>query len=437
MDARVGRTRRQFFILVKPAAGKATVLPATWVCARNNAPFTKGDRFQTFNVIESLMDCFLDEGHQRLREQIRAWVNDSLTSPPGEEPDNDVAARHVLRQLASAGWTRYVAPKTFGGVQEQVQARDLCVIRQELAWASALADTMFAVQALGSHPIVLAGTDQQKARFLPPLATGEAIAAFALTEPEAGSDISSLQTMAVRTGTDYRLTGVKYFISNAGIADTYVVFATTDPDKRRQGISAFIVEASSPGLKLKEKMKLLSPHPIGSLLFDDCPVPHDNLLEGEGEGLKIALRTLDTLRCTVGAAAVGLAGRALDEAVRHSKARHQFGHALSEFQATQFKLAEMATALEASRLLVYQAAWMRDHGHDNFPLYSSMAKLFATETAQAIIDQSLQIHGAIGVVSGNIVERLYRDVRALRIYEGTSEIQKIIIAKRILEVARQ
>ena len=327
----------------------------------------------------------------------------------------------------------YAVPSRFGGVRETVQARDLCLIREELAWGSALADVMFGVQALGSYPIALAGSEEQQRRYLPPLAKGERIAAFALTEPNAGSDISAISTQAERDTNGYRLNGVKHFISNAGIAHTYVVFASTQPEAKAKGLSAFIVESNSAGFTVKEKTPLLSPHPIGVVAFDDCFVPQHQRLGGEGEGLKIALRTLDTLRCTVGAAAVGFARRALDEAVGYSRKRRQFGHALAEFQGIQFALADMATDLEAARLLVYQAASMKDEDHQEVPLKSSIAKLFATEAAQRIVDQSLQIHGANGVVAGNILERLYRDVRALRIYEGTSEIQRLIIAKHLLK----
>ncbi len=292
---------------------------------------------------------------------------------------------------------------------------------------------MFAMQALGSHPITLAGSDEQKARYLPPIARGEAIAAFALTEPEAGSDISSVQTHAVKRGKDYFITGVKRFISNAGLAQTYVVFAVTDPEKRAKGISAFVVEANIPGFVFKEKTPMISPHPIGVIGFDECRIPESQRLGSEGEGLRIALATLDTLRCTVGAAAVGLAQRALEEAIQYSQRRRQFGQALAEFQGIQFKLADMATELEAARLLVYQAAWIHDHGEKGLKPKSSMAKLFATEAAQRIVDQALQIHGGTGVVVGTPVEQLYRDVRALRIYEGTSEIQKLVIARTLLK----
>jgi acyl-CoA dehydrogenase len=292
---------------------------------------------------------------------------------------------------------------------------------------------MFGVQALGSYPIALAGSEEQQRRYLPPLAKGERIAAFALTEPNAGSDVSAISTQAERDANGYRLNGVKHFISNAGIAHTYVVFASTQPEAKAKGLSAFIVESNSAGFTVKEKTPLLSPHPIGVVAFDDCFVPQHQLLGGEGEGLKIALSTLDTLRCTVGAAAVGFAQRALDEAVGYSRKRRQFGHALAEFQGIQFGLADMATDLEAARLLVYQAASMKDEDLQEFPLKSSIAKLFATEAAQRIVDQSLQIHGANGVVAGSIMERLYRDVRALRIYEGTSEIQRLIITKHLLK----
>ncbi|MBI4488052.1 MAG: acyl-CoA dehydrogenase family protein, partial [Deltaproteobacteria bacterium] len=289
------------------------------------------------------------------------------------------------------------------------------------------------MQALGSYPITIAGNEQQKSRYLPPIARGEAIAAFALTEPQAGSDISSMETRAMRRGKEYLLTGVKRFISNAGLAQTYVVFASTDPEKKAKGISAFVVEADTPGFVFKEKTSLLSPHPIGVIAFEECRIPKTQLLGSEGEGLKIALATLDTLRCTVGAAAVGLAQRALEEAIRYSQSRHQFGQELAQFQGIQFKLADMATELEASRLLVYQAAWMNDRGQKGLTQKSSMAKLFATEAAQRIVDQALQIHGGMGVVVGTPVEKLYRDVRALRIYEGTSEIQRIVIARTLLE----
>jgi acyl-CoA dehydrogenase len=377
------------------------------------------------------MEHSFDKEQPTLRRQVRAWVKHHLGTAPHGQLDLESEACRLAKQLGQDGWMAYAVPGKFGGARESVRAGDLCVIREELAWGSALADAMFGVQALGSFPIALAGSEEQQRHYLPSLAKGETLAAFALTEPSAGSDVSAIGTRALRDSNGYRLNGVKHFISNAGIAQTYVVFASTQPEAKAKGLSAFIVESDSAGFTVKEKTLLLSPHPIGVLAFDDCFVPQNRRLGGEGEGWKIAQRTLDTLRCTVGAAAVGLARRALEEALAYSRNRRQFGHALAEFQGIQFKLADMATELEAARLLVYQAASMKDQRHQDAPLNASMAKLFATEAAQRIVDQSLQIHGGSGVVVGNILERLYRDVRALRIYEGTSEIQRLIIAKHL------
>ena len=378
------------------------------------------------------IDPFFEPEHIKLRNHVRSWVDRHLFSRKKIVPDVDDEARALLTLLGREGFVGYTVPKKFGGVHPTVQARDLCILREELARGSSLADTMFAIQALGSYPITLAGSDHQKRRYLPPMATGTSIAAFALTEPEAGSDISSMETRAVKRGKRYLLTGTKHLISNAGLAHTYVVFALTNPKERKKGMSAFVVEANTPGLTVKEKISVMSPHPIGTIAFEDCLVPEEQLLGKEGDGLKIALTTLDLLRCTVGAAALGLAQRALEEAIRHSQNRRQFGQKLAEFQGIQFQLADMATELEASRLLVHQAAWTKDRGGKGFTQKSSMAKLFATEAAQRIVDHALQIHGGLGVVSGTPVEQLYRDVRALRIYEGTSEIQRLIIARNLL-----
>jgi acyl-CoA dehydrogenase len=378
---------------------------------------------------------FFDLDHLELRHRTRAWVEANLFSNAAQEEHVEDKARRLVKQLGQSGFIRHVVSNAFGGVRERVQARDLCIIREELARGSALADTMFAMQALGSYPITLAGNQEQQLRYLPRVASGEAIAAFALTEPEAGSDVSSLQTRATRRGNEYCLTGTKRFISNAGIADQYIVFASTEPEKKGKGISAFIVEANVAGLFVKEKTALLSPHPIGVIGFDNCVIPGNAVLGKEGEGLKTAFGTLDLLRCTVGAAALGLGQRALEESVRYSQERRQFGQAIGQFQGIQFVLAEIATKLEAARLLVYQAAWAIDSGANDTKRKSSMAKLYATETAQKIVDKALQIHGGAGLVAGSVVERLYRDVRALRIYEGTSEIQKLIIAKELLKRA--
>lgn len=373
-----------------------------------------------------------DDQWRALRASVSDWAraNPSLQEPAPEELEQ--RACELARQLGEAGFMAYALPRLYGGARDAVQARDLCTIREELATASALADVMFAVQALGSYPIILAGTDAQKRKYLPALASAECLAAFALTEPEAGSDAAAISTTARRVNGGYCLNGIKRFISNAGIAQIYVVFASTDPMRQANGISAFIVGANAPGFSITEKTRLLSPHPIGVISFQDCFVPQEQMLGREGEGLDIAYRTLDTLRATVGAAAVGFGRRALTEAVAYSKNRKQFGRVIAEFQGTQFKLADMAADLEAARLLVYQAAAAHDQNDPDLQLKSSIAKLFATEAAQRIVDQALQIHGGNGVVAGHIMERLYRDVRALRIYEGSSEIQKLVIAKSLL-----
>lgn len=381
------------------------------------------------------MDFRRDEQERQLRERLESWKRHN----PSVEHDPDDLERDacgLARRLGTDGFMAYAIPHQYGGVRETVQARDLCVIREELASHSALADVMFGVQALGSYPIVIAGTAEQKQRYLPPLATAENIAAFALTEPEAGSDAAAIRTRATKVSGGYRLDGSKCFISNAGIAHTYVVFASTEPNVRAKGISAFIVQADAPGFSVKEKTRLLSPHPIGVLSFDNCFVAQQQMLGTDGEGLSIAFRTLDTLRSTVGAAAVGFARRALSEALAYSQSRRQFGRPIGDFQGIQFKLADMAADLEAARLLVYQAAWAHDMQDPELPLKSSIAKLFATEAAQRIVDQALQIHGGNGVVAGHIMERLYRDVRALRIYEGSSEIQKLVIAKSLMHKER-
>lgn len=350
----------------------------------------------------------------------------------GADDSGDARARQLVQELGFEGFLRYAVPQEFGGARRAVQARDLCILREQIARGDALADAMFALQALASYPVALAGSDSQKRDYLPRVASGAAIAAFAITEPEAGSDVASMQTEAVRHGGGFFINGTKRFISNAGIADFYVVFALVGREKKSKGVSAFVLDAVAPGFTVKEKTELLSPHPIGVIEFSNCRVDNDSLLGTDGEGLQIAFATLDLMRCTVGAAAVGLAQRALDEAIQFSKTRRQFGRTIAEFQGIEFKLAEMATDLEAARLLVYQAAWSHDRGGEDAKLKSSMAKFFATEAAQRIVDQALQIHGGAGLIAGSIMERLYRDVRALRIYEGTSEIQKVIIARELM-----
>lgn len=381
------------------------------------------------------MPPFFDDDHAALRVRARKWAEENLFAPANPEKPVERRAVELVRDLGAAEFLKFVVPRQFGGARDAIQARDLCILREELARGDALADTMLAIQALGGYPIALVGSEEQKRRYLPDVARGSAIAAFAMTEPEAGSDVASMQTRATRRDGGFSMSGIKCFISNAGIADFYVVFASTAPERKGKGVSAFLLRGGTPGMTIKENTELLSPHPMGVIEFTDCIFESDALLGAEGAGLQIAFATLDLLRCTVGAAAVGLAQRALDEAIARSRTRRQFGRAIGEFQGIEFKLAEMATELVAARLLVYQAAWALDYAGSEGKLASSMAKLYATEAAQRIVDQALQIHGGAGLVARSIMERLYRDVRALRIYEGTSEIQKVIIARELLKKA--
>ncbi|MFQ5790070.1 MAG: acyl-CoA dehydrogenase family protein [Acidobacteriota bacterium] len=379
------------------------------------------------------IEVFLTEQQRRLAREVLSWAKTVLYPDPGNEEDPNGEGLRLLAKMAEAGWLRYTVPAAHGGAEQPLQSRSLAVIRDALSRGSSLADTMFALQGLGSYPITLAGTDAQRKRFLPPVAAGESVAAFALTEPEAGSDIGAIQTRAEKKGDRYILNGTKCFISNAGIANLYLVFASTSPADGAKGLSAFVVEGSAPGLVLKEQTALVAPHPNGTIAFENCAVDHRQRLGEEGQGIKIALTTLDKFRPTVGAAACGLACRALEEAIAYSQKRKQFGNTLASYQAIQFKLAEMATRLDASRLLVFRAAHAGDTVPGRSTLESAMAKLHATEAAQWIIDQAVQIHGGQGVRAGSAVERLYREVRGLRIYEGTSEIQHLVIARELLK----
>ncbi|MEO7795477.1 MAG: acyl-CoA dehydrogenase family protein, partial [Thermoanaerobaculia bacterium] len=344
-------------------------------------------------------------------------------------PADDGAARAAARGLVAAlGEEGLLA----GATSAEPDLRALCLTREALAGASPLADALFALQALGSMPITLAGTAELRDRWLPEVAAGRAIAGFAMTEPEAGSDVGAIATTARRDGPDYVLDGVKSFISNAGIADFYCVFASTDPTQGTRGISCFVVPAATPGLRFVAPYVLSEPHPLGELAFEGCRVPASARLGAEGEGFKIGMRTLDLLRPTVAAAACGMAARALAEGLAHARSRRQFGSALADFQLVQLKLARMATDLDAARLLTYRAAWERDRGAERVTREAAMAKLFATEAAQRIVDDAVQILGGRGVLAGSTVDRLYRAVRALRIYEGTSEIQHLVIARELL-----
>ncbi len=377
---------------------------------------------------------FFEPAHRDLAVRLETFVREAVEpfAAAAETGNPITAGRGFVTRAAAAG----VLPLFVGDGTGAPRLRDLCVAREAIAASSGLADSVFAVQGLGSFPIVLAGSDRLKQRYVADASRGAAVAAFALTEAGAGSDPSGMQTEARRDGDDYVLSGSKTFISNAGMATFYVVFARTSAE-RTKNLSAFVVDADAPGFRVERQIDLLAPHPIGELRFDACRVPAAQRLGSEGEGLKIALTTLDRFRASVGAAACGIASRALDEAGRYADRRVQFGSALSEFQATRLALADMATELDASRLLVYRAAWVKDEGAARVTRESSMAKLFATEAAQRIVDRAVQIHGGVGVMRGSVVERLYREVRALRIYEGTSEIQRLVIAEQTLNMMRQ
>jgi len=367
----------------------------------------------------------LTDAHERLRAEVRGPIQ-ALEARAEYEGDAAVAA--AVKSLALYG---YLVPAAYGGVHAAVDVRSVCVLREELAYRNGAADSLFAVQGLGSHPVLLGGSEAQRQAFLPRVARGELLFAFALTEPEAGSDVAGLATTARADGDGYVLDGHKRFISNAGVATHYTVFARTGEGSR--GISAFVVPADAPGLEVRAGMALLGDHPIGELLFRDVRVPASARLGPEGAGMKLALSTLDVFRGTVGAAALGMARRAQDEAVAYAKSRRQFGAPLAELPAVQALLADNAVDLEAAALLVHKAAATKDGGAERVTYEAAVAKLFATEAAQRVVDRALQVHGGNGVVRGFAVERLYRDVRALRIYEGASEVQRLVIARALLK----
>jgi acyl-CoA dehydrogenase len=380
---------------------------------------------------------FFDDEHRREAHALERWSAEAL--PPlveGADDDADAVnacAARLVRELGTAGWLRACVPAAYGGAREKLDARSLCIARETLARASSLADFAFAMQGLGSAPISLFGSEAQKKAFLPRVANGAAIAAFALSEPDAGSDVAAIATTATRERDGWRLDGVKTWISNAGLAHYYVIFARTGETPGTKGLSAFIVDADSPGLDASERIETIAPHPLGTVRLTECRVNADRLLGACGEGFGIAMATLDIFRSTVGAAALGFARRAFDEATGRASKRRVFGRVLAELQLTQAKLAEMAVAIDAAALLVYRAAWAKDVLGERVTRESSIAKLFATEAAQQVVDAAVQIFGGLGVVRGMPVERLYRDIRALRIYEGTSEVLKLVIAAQVLK----
>ncbi|MCW1969657.1 MAG: acyl-CoA dehydrogenase family protein [Anaerolineae bacterium] len=380
---------------------------------------------------------FFDTPHRALAADLRAWSREHLSAGEHHAAHDSVSAvddqcRALVRQMGDGGWLRYCVPAAYGGALDQLDSRALCILRDTLAYHEGLADFAFAMQGLGSGAITLSGSEALKAEYLPKVAAGDLIAAFALSEPEAGSDVAAMRTTAARDGDTYVLNGSKTWISNGGIADFYTVFARSEALPGAKGISAFVVPASTPGLSIAERIEVIAPHPLALLRFDNCRVPIRQMLGGPGEGFKVAMRTLDIFRASVAAAALGFARRALDEAIKHSKGRRMFNQTLADFQMTQGKLADMATAIEAATLLTYRAAWLRDVQGANTTKEAAMAKMSATESAQMVIDAAVQLFGGLGVMRGNIAEKLYREIRALRIYEGATEVQKLIIAKAVL-----
>jgi acyl-CoA dehydrogenase len=376
---------------------------------------------------------FFDAGHRAFAAELAQW---SAAHVPGliDHADVDGSCRRLVRELGRAGWLKATVPASYGGLHPGFDVRTLCLAREILAREEGLADFAFAMQGLGTGSVTLFGSDELKRRILPRVAAGEAIAAFALSEPEAGSDVAAMTTAAVSDGAAHvRLDGTKTWISNGGIADHYVVFARSGEEPGACGLSAFLVEADSPGLTIAERIDVIAPHPLATLRFDGCRVPLMQRIGGPGEGFKVAMATLDVFRSTVGAAALGFARRALDEAVAHAGSRKLFGAPLGDLQMTQASLADMATEIDAAALLVYRAAWTKDGGAQRITREAAMAKMFATESAQRVIDRAVQIFGGLGVTRGVKVEELYREIRALRIYEGATEVQKVVIARDLLK----
>jgi acyl-CoA dehydrogenase len=370
---------------------------------------------------------FFAESHRQLAGDLGKWAKQEITEEISE--DIDRACRSMVAKLGKAGWLKYVVPAKYGGVHEQLDVRSLCIVRETLARISGLADISFAMQGLGSGPISLFGSDSLKDQYLRRVAAGDAIAAFAISEKDAGSDIAAMQTTASRDGDDYIIDGEKTWISNGGIADFYVVFCRLESS----GYIAIVVEPGDKGFSVVERIKTIAPHPLARIRFETCRVSADRVVGEPGKGLKVALATLDVFRSTVGAAALGFARRALDESLAHVSDRRIFGQPLKDFQLTQARIAQMATQIDASALLVYRAAWTRDNGAPRVTREAAMAKMYATEAAQRVIDDALQLLGGRGVVAGSPVEQLYREIRSLRIYEGTTEVQQLVIAGQVLD----
>ena len=377
---------------------------------------------------------FFEDHHRTLAANLDEWAAKNLSEDPLSKDnggdDVNETCKSIVKQLGDAGFLKYAVPKAFGGHHEKLDVRSLCIIRETLARYTGLADFAFAMQGLGSGTISTSGSDDLKQRYLPGVGDGSKIAAFALTEPDAGSDVAVITTSAEDKGDHYLVNGEKTFISNGGIADFYTLFARTGEGDGAKGISAMVVDADTEGFSIVETINVIAPHPLARIKFENCKVPKENLIGVAGSGFKAAMATLDIFRSTVGAASLGFARRALDESLDRANTRELFGAPLMDLQLIQAKIADMALDIDAAALLIYRAGWTKDSGAPRVTREAAMAKLFATEAAQRAADEAVQIFGGLGVVEGNIAERLYREVRSLRIYEGASEVQKVVIARQ-------
>lgn len=376
------------------------------------------------------MDIMLNNEDRQFQQNCRSFARERLAAIAvryGETADIPV---EMIKEMGEAGLFKILIPTEFGG--HGVKVLHICLAREELSGVYCPADVTLAMQGLGSYPIILAGDRSQKEKYLPPIARGETLTTYALTEPDAGSDVNAMTSTAVERSDGYLLNGKKRFISNGQAAQIVVAFAKTPIAMNDRAMSAFVLDKSLPGLKVAKRLEVMAPHDLVELEFQDCAISKENLLGSIGDGYSIAMKTLDIFRMSVGAAAIGIGQAAFDEALRYSGKRVQFGSPIAKFQAIQLKLADMVTELDASRALVYRAAILKDRGMPNVSMYASMAKFYATEAAFRSVDQALQVFGGLGVIKGSVVERLYREIRALRIYEGTSEIQKLVIANSLL-----
>ena len=376
---------------------------------------------------------FFEDEHRVLALELEKWAKTELTDYAITPANVDLACQELVLKLADGGWLDYCVANKYGGKNPSLDVRSLCLIRETLARFSGLADFVFAMQGLGSGTISLFGSAELKKKYLPDVRRGNKIAAFALTEPDAGSDAAALTTTAEQDDTSFVLNGDKTLISNGGIADYYTVFAKTGEAPGTRGISAFVIDADTAGLEINERIEVIAPHPLARIRFNQCRIPKTQQIGSGGEGFKMAMATLDIFRSTVGAAALGFARHAMHEAFNRTKSRQMFGAPMSKLQLIQSKIGEMSLDIDASSLLIYRAAWTKDKGAEKITKEAAMAKLFATEAAQRVIDEAVQIFGGSGVVSGFPVEQLYREIRALRIYEGASEVQKLIIAAQTLK----